>query len=248
MSDLDDPTRLADSAETPAELRNLLSSARDDVPDEHQVRRVATRLGPLLGIGALGVMGQSALTAGGSAAQGGASATAVSALGIGKIAGVVLLGGALAGGAWWWSSARSAAQKATSAPVSANVRRPAPPAPIAKASPPVAEPSASEVSAEPSASAPEAHTAANANANPSEAQLLQRARAALATDPALALRLTQMHKQRFGNGQLAQEREVIAIDALERLNRGAEAKTRASQFHTDFPDSVHQRKVDEIAH
>jgi hypothetical protein len=170
-------------------------------------------------------------------------------LGFGKVAGVVLLGGALAGGAWWWNSARRSASvpaPSTHAAVRSAGPASAPrPPEVPAATPPSAasEPVAS-ASAEPSQHAQDTHTVATA----SEAQLLQRARAALSTDPALALRLTQTHKQRFGNGQLAQEREVIAIDALERLNRGAEAKQRAGQFHADFPDSVHQRKVDEIAH
>jgi hypothetical protein len=251
MTDFDDPPRLADSAETPPELRNLLSSARSDVPDDNQVRRVAARLGPLLGLGAIGVLGQSALTAGGGAAQGGATATALTAVGVGKIAGVVLLGGALAGGAWWWSSAHDE----QASPPAASVRPGAPVrASAAKVEPPAA-PAATEIEPAVSASAPSAGvgraqaepTATARDAQATEAQLLQRARAALASDPALALKLTQIHKARFAAGQLAQEREVIAIDALERLNRGAEAKQRAGQFHSEFPDSVHQRKVDEIA-
>lgn len=243
MTDFDDPPRLADAADTPPELRNLLGAARSDVPDDHQVKRVAARLGPLLGIGAVGLLGQSALTAGGTAAQSGAGATAVTALGIGKVAGVLLLGGALAGGAWWWTSAHRSA--------------PVPPAPSAAAPsvtpvappPQVVPPAAVEAPAPSASSAGEPAPGTPRPAAPvSEAQLLQRARAALATDPALALRLTEMHKARFGSGQLAQEREVIAIDALERLKRTNEAKARASDFHNEFPDSVHQRKVDEIAH
>lgn len=243
MTDFDDPPRLADSSDTPPELRNLLSSARSDVPNDNQVKRVAARLGPLLGLGAIGVLGQSALTAGGTAAQGGAGATAATAIGIGKIAGVVLLGGALAGGAWWWSAGHGSGPSPAPSP-----RASALPHAVAVA------PTPSQVAAAPVDSAPlaadsaEAHPAVRPATPVSEAQLLQRARAALATDPALALRLTEMHKARFGSGQLAQEREVIAIDALERLKRTSEAKQRATQFHSEFPDSVHQHKVDEIAH
>jgi hypothetical protein len=246
MTDFDDPPRLADSTDTPPELRNLLSSARSDLPDDNQVKRVAARLGPLLGLGAIGVLGQSALTASGTAAQGGAGATAVTAVGIGKIAGVVLLGGALAGGAWWWSGSRGSTPAPSAQPSTAPRTVPVAASPKSVAaspvdSTPVAAPSAAD-------SAQEVRSGARPAAPMTEAQLLQRARAALATDPALALRLTEMHKARFGSGQLAQEREVIAIDALERLKRTNEAKQRATQFHSEFPDSVHQHKVDEIAH
>jgi hypothetical protein len=244
MTDFDDPPRLADSTDTPPELRNLLSSARSDLPNDNQVKRVAARLGPLLGLGAIGVLGQSALTASGTAAQGGAGATAATAIGIGKIAGVVLLGGALAGGTWWWSAGHGSAPspQPSAAPHPVAVA-PTPPRQVAV--PPVDSTPAAAPSVADSA---DAHPATRPAPPVSEAQLLQRARAALTTDPALALRLTEMHKARFGSGQLAQEREVIAIDALERLKRTNEAKARASQFHSEFPDSVHQHKVDEIAH
>jgi hypothetical protein len=46
---------------------------------------------------------------------------------------------------------------------------------------------------------------------------------------------------------LAQEREVIAIEALRRLNRSAEADRRAAAFAKAFPGSVHQRAVEDAS-
>jgi hypothetical protein len=45
---------------------------------------------------------------------------------------------------------------------------------------------------------------------------------------------------------LAQEREVIAIEALKRLGRDGDARWRAEQFDRAYPDSVHKRKVDGV--
>jgi hypothetical protein len=76
-----------------------------------------------------------------------------------------------------------------------------------------------------------------------EAQLLERAQAALVRRPAEALRLTREHEARFPRGVLVQEREVIAIEALERLGRVGAAKARAAAFEHRFRGSVHHPRV-----
>jgi hypothetical protein len=78
-----------------------------------------------------------------------------------------------------------------------------------------------------------------------EAALLQRAQAALARDPARALGLTQEHQRRFPHGSLAQEREVIAIEALERLGDERAARQRANAFERRYKGSVHHGRVRE---
>jgi hypothetical protein len=80
---------------------------------------------------------------------------------------------------------------------------------------------------------------------PSEVQLLRAARAALAGSPAKALRLTEEHARRFGNGRLVQEREVIRISALQRLGRTREAAVLQRKFDERFPGSAHRRKLGE---
>jgi hypothetical protein len=76
-----------------------------------------------------------------------------------------------------------------------------------------------------------------------ETALLEQARAALQSRPAEALALTRRHQARFPRGALAQEREVIAIEALERLGRKAAASARAAEFERRYRGSVHQPRL-----
>lgn len=79
-------------------------------------------------------------------------------------------------------------------------------------------------------------------AGPMELQLLQAAAAALKGDPARALALTERHRRLFPQGALAQEREVLAIEALARLDGNA-AQARARAFKQAYPGSAQQSKV-----
>jgi hypothetical protein len=63
-----------------------------------------------------------------------------------------------------------------------------------------------------------------------ELELLERADRALTTDPATALSLAESHAKLFPSGSMEEEREVIAVTALERLGRDREARTRADRF------------------
>jgi hypothetical protein len=86
-------------------------------------------------------------------------------------------------------------------------------------------------------------------ANPppeSELALLQRAGDRLRSDPAGALDLAQEHADRFPSGALAQEREVIAIEALVGLHRYSEARDRAQRFVRDFPGSAHRLHIQSL--
>ena len=53
-----------------------------------------------------------------------------------------------------------------------------------------------------------------------------------------ALAACAEHVNRFPAGQLAEEREIVAIRALVSLGRKAEATTRAEQFRKKFPESL----------
>jgi hypothetical protein len=77
----------------------------------------------------------------------------------------------------------------------------------------------------------------------SELELLRRARDALPSDPAAALSIADVDRARFPSGPLAQEREVIAIDALTRLGRGSEARSRAKDFFDAFPSSAYRPRI-----
>lgn len=129
------------------------------------------------------------------------------------------------------------------------------PAPAAPAPAPPASASAPHASDEPPA--PPAASTAAPRAKPrsaalrsarddasAETALLEQARAALRERPAHALELTRRHRARFPEGLLAQEREVIAIEALERLGRSEAARARAEAFERRYRGSVHQPRLE----
>lgn len=76
-----------------------------------------------------------------------------------------------------------------------------------------------------------------------ELGLLTQAQAALGGDAARSLALTEEHSQRFAAGVFAEEREMLAIEALQKLRRRAAALTRARAFVRDYPHSTHARRV-----
>ena len=173
-------------------------------------------------------------------------------LAIGAGAGVVVTKGEL-----FESRDSSPAPTATSASEKAPVTK-APPVPMAPV-PAIAPPPSSMPEATPPVSeSPRPRTSATerppiSRSSPSEPvppadgdelALLARAQAALATNPGAALELVATHARAFPGGTLAQEREVIAIDALSRLGRKTEATARARRFHRLFPASAHGRRVE----
>ncbi len=76
-----------------------------------------------------------------------------------------------------------------------------------------------------------------------ELGLLGPARQALKNNPRRALSLAKQHERQYPRGQLAQEREVIMIEALKRLGQKDQATSRGKQFEEQFPESAHQKKV-----
>jgi hypothetical protein len=76
-----------------------------------------------------------------------------------------------------------------------------------------------------------------------ELELLEQAHRALAVDPARALAATDLHAQRFAGSQYAQERELIAIEALLELGQLEGARVRGERFLSLHPRSSHARKV-----
>lgn len=78
-----------------------------------------------------------------------------------------------------------------------------------------------------------------------EAALLERARSALQGAPARALALTEEHQRAFPSGQLADERELVAVDALQRLGRTQEARQRAAPAlaRADSPYARRMRRI-----
>ena len=81
---------------------------------------------------------------------------------------------------------------------------------------------------------------------PTEGALLLRARRELTSNPAAALALTGEDARRFPGGALTPEREVLAIEALERLGRLPEARARLSALHVRYPQSPHLTRLDAL--
>jgi len=99
------------------------------------------------------------------------------------------------------------------------------------------------------AAAPEptpASALAENNATKSELELLKEARSALAADPAQAFALTERCRAQYPSGELAQEREYIAISALVRLGRSSEAASRATLFRMHYPASAYVPRLSRL--
>ncbi|HEX5660251.1 MAG TPA: hypothetical protein VFX59_23815 [Polyangiales bacterium] len=78
---------------------------------------------------------------------------------------------------------------------------------------------------------------------PDEFSLLWEARVKIRRDPLAALALLNEHAGRFANGQLAPEREVLAVEALRALGRNDEAEARLRSFRARYPGSIHLRRL-----
>lgn len=229
MSDSTDPLRFAQDPKA-GKLGDWLRAGEQELPSEARLARLAERLEPTF-----------AAPVAGSASTPLTGALPKLLLGVLAIAGGALLANSL-GREHDSAPAQGPTAVAASAPRSAQADLPSAAPAVA---PPVPQTSAPETAEAPAPSATATATA-NGSRKPalSEAALLEQARSALGRDPARALSLTQQHAARFPSGVLKQEREVIAIEALRRLGRGAAASERASSFERAFPDSAHRRAVE----
>ena len=78
-----------------------------------------------------------------------------------------------------------------------------------------------------------------------ERQIIEKARSALARgDADGALAATAEHAKGFPRGQLGEAREAIAVQALVRAGRHAEARARAERFRRSYPGSTYAPVVD----
>jgi hypothetical protein len=78
-----------------------------------------------------------------------------------------------------------------------------------------------------------------------EREILDVARTAIGRgDGAHALEAASRHQREFPRGQMAEEREALAIQALVRLERRSEAEARAARFRRSYPSSVFLPVID----
>jgi hypothetical protein len=236
MKDSVDPPRLVDPGSPASDrLRRLIEDGRADVGTDADIQKLEAALVPMLWPGGAGPAGSGTASAAGAK---GAAALAP------KVAAAVAL--ALAGASTLWLAASHGpppamhpAPSAATETLHPAVEAPAPPAPARALAPaPTIE----------SQDLPSASGSAHRRAldSVSEADLLGQAQAVLASDPGRALALAEQHSRRFPHGVLTQEREVIAVEALARLGRRAEAAARAERFLQAFPTSAHRSKIESI--
>lgn len=217
------PTRWLDDPDLDETLRGAVSAGRDDLPSADQLASLEAKLGPLLG---------------GGGGPGGAPPPAAPVKLAGLAKGVAALSAVVAAvgvGVVAWPS--------DPAPAPA----PAPPvAPVAEATPEPAPEAVPEGIDPPPLPEPEAPVAPRYETDPTaELALIERAQRSLAGAPAEALQIAREHSRRFGpRATMAQEREVIAVDALHRLGRDRQARARADAFHRRWPGSAHGRRID----
>lgn len=77
-----------------------------------------------------------------------------------------------------------------------------------------------------------------------ELELVQRAQAAVGSDPARALAAAAEHARVYPSGAFVQEREVIAVEALARLGRTDEAWKRAAALVQRFPGTPYATRLE----
>jgi hypothetical protein len=244
-----DPPRLSkiDDGENDL-LRDAIEDSKRDLPDETRLAAIALKLGP----GILG--GAAAAGGGGGAAAGGAGAAKASvapaAAKIGamsasmKLATAAAVAVAIGGGAIVVPKIISPSTSAVTVAPTSNAT--SAPSATSSSAAKLALPPASASVAPPSPFAsmkPLVIPQCNAD---EETKAIQQAQDSLKSDPDYALAQCDDAAKLFPNCTLAQEREVIAIDALTRLGRMPEAKARAQKFHTDFPNSPAWPKVQHL--
>jgi hypothetical protein len=236
---MNDPVRLRDPGSgAPDELRRLFAAGAEDLPTAAELGRLATRLGPVF--------------------EPPPSSSPITLATAGKVAAVST---AVVGAAVFfalnfgphgsrppdaperWVPPESAPPESSPRPTTSGKGAANSAAPESGS----AAPAPPSEAAEPSSTAAASATAHAGSVNPrpeSEAELLERARGSLAGNPARALALTEQDRARFPSGVLAQEREVIAIEALKRLGRTDEAARRAADFERRYPGSAYRKKLD----
>lgn len=248
-----DPRRLID--EGPAELRALLRSADLDEPSDAQLERLTLRVAflfPLMPGGGAGGDGggggQVPVPATGAAAATGA----VTKVGL-SISGVkaVIVATSIATVGGGIAVVSSLPKPAAIAPVIERQLAPAEPAHFEKVvaeppgpvvlPPPLVKPAvAPRERVEQVSPAPESPSETEDELVKDAVQLIRSGEAAG------ALARTEQHVTLFPTGEMAQERELVAVEALMALGRVDEASARAQAFRARWPTSAHITQLDSL--
>jgi len=251
MSTVNDPVRLVADPGCPESQRALLQHGVNITPPRDAEARVWMAL-----VGSLGAAAAGGATAAADASTKTVTTTAgvktglVSMKIIAVVAGLTALAAVVALGSYVFGpKTREPRDVGAAAPVPtvetpAGVPQPPPPVPAVE-TPPVDAPPPPATTV-PARTAPGAHRAVRSPARRlgDETTLIKDARQALrAGDAARALRLLEESRRLFPAGVLQQERERLAIEALAKAGRGAEASARANAFLKKYPDSPHANEI-----
>ena len=79
-----------------------------------------------------------------------------------------------------------------------------------------------------------------------EAELLEKARALVGSNPAAALKLTAEHSRDFPKGRLGTEADLLAAQSLLGMGKVAAAKQRAQASLSRYPRGLYARQLREI--
>jgi len=252
----------------PDDLLDYIAAEREpEVPAPAARERIFARLVPLLppigGIGGGSTSGAPPSPGAGSVAGAGAAAGTAGAGAAGAVAGgawqgkllVAALSAAIGAGGGAATHAMLAAPRAVPLFVATPIA-PALAAPIERArgvaaAQPSPEAAAPEESAAPAATSGRASTDERVRGTASlraERLLLEAANAALLRgDHASAIASLRKHAQSFPKGELAQEREILLVQALKASGDDAAAEQKAKDFKQKFPGSMQQETVDKAA-
>lgn len=236
MKRLREPERLAEvTAQDGAALAQAIRAGRID-GNRAQVERLAQRLASQLAVPATPAP----------------AVTSAAGLSTGVKLGTVVLAGLIATALMLRVGVDPTPQRAMErGAAKPAISRDAPHAAVPVVAAPVTPPAAAPVLRQPPApqaarsvrSSRSAPAAASQPAPERELSLLQRSQAALDGDPAAALAHAERHARDYPEGVFAQEREMLAIEALLKLRDKRAAVARAARFVRRFPDSAHVRRV-----
>ena len=242
---------LLDDAIVSDELRSVLDARSAHEPSASDLSRLRDRLAAALPPGTLppsAAPGQPP-----PAPPAAAPPAPLLSSGAAKIAIGVALAGAIGGAIWLARDGGTSADPSPPAPAATSAAPavsspPLLPLPVTSIeAPPLVTATASMSARRPSASAPLRSSADTDALPPPEAALLSRAHDELLRGaPDKALATTAEHERAHPRGALAQEREVIAIEALVALGRRDEARRRAASFHRVYPGSSHGDRIDRL--
>jgi hypothetical protein len=239
---MSDPTRIRDGGGPSSEIRALFADARRSRPMDAAVRaRAEARIARLAVLPA-------------------AAGVVLWWKGVALAAGLGTLGVLTV-----WEVVPLLVPPPVKPPVSSAVERPAeavaspalpratPPAPPKPAAPP--EPAASTLGLAPAPARPRAPPAASAappapssrdDALAREATLLESARASLDRDPDGSLATLDRYRAEFPLGNLRMEAELLAVDALGRAGRTADARARGEALLEQVRGSIYEERAQKL--